>query len=74
MAMTASQLRQNIYKTLDRVIETGQPVEIERNGRRLRITVDNPPKKLDRLIPRPQAVSGDSADFIHMDWSHEWKG
>jgi len=35
--MTASKLRQNIYRALDEVIETGVPLEIERKGKRLRI-------------------------------------
>ncbi len=34
---TASHLRQNIYRILDEVIETGQPVEIERKGSVVRI-------------------------------------
>lgn len=37
MPLTASKLRENIYRVLDQVLETGEPVEIERNGRRLRI-------------------------------------
>jgi hypothetical protein len=38
--MTASPLRGDIYKILDSVLETGTPVEIERNGRILRIVAD----------------------------------
>lgn len=37
MAITASQLRQDVYRLLDHVLETGVPLEIERGGRRLRI-------------------------------------
>ena len=37
MVISASQLRQNIYRLLDEVLESGEPIEIERNGRRLRI-------------------------------------
>jgi hypothetical protein len=70
--LTASKLRENVYKILDHVIETGEPVEIERNGRRLRISVDPVGSKLDRLTPRPSAVQGDSEDFVHLDWSGEW--
>lgn len=33
MALTASKLRENIYKILDRVAETGVPVEIMRRSR-----------------------------------------
>lgn len=38
--MTASELRANIYKLLDRVIETGTPLEIERIRQPGRIVVD----------------------------------
>jgi hypothetical protein len=73
MVVTATELRQNIYKLLDEVLETGVPLEIERNGRRLRITPETPPNKLDRLVPHPDYIVGDPEDFVHMDWSHEWR-
>ncbi len=73
MAITASKLRQDIYRLLDEVLATGEPVEIERNGRRLRITADDPPRRLDALVRRPDAVVGDSNDFVHLDWSDEWR-
>lgn len=73
MILTASKLRENIYRVLDQVLETGEPAEIERNGRRLRIVADDQPSRLDRLVRRPDAVDGDSEDFVHLDWSGEWK-
>ena len=73
MVMTASKLRENIYRVLDQIIETGEPVEIERNGRRLRIVADEPTRRLDRLVCRPESVVGDSDDFVHLDWSSEWR-
>ena len=75
MKITASKLRENIYKLLDQVLETGTPVEIERRGRKLRIVPgDDPPRsKLDRLEPRPHAIVGDPEDLVHLDWSTEWK-
>ena len=71
--LTASKLRQDIYRVLDHVLATGEPVEIERNGRRLRIVADEPPSRLGTLVRRPDAVVGDSEDFVHLDWSDEWK-
>ena len=35
MALTASKLRENIYRVLDQVLETGEPVEIERAERQV---------------------------------------
>ena len=74
MALTASKLRENIYRVLDEVLATGQPVEIERNGRRLLIVADDQPSRLSRLVKRSDIVVGDSADFVHLDWSSEWRG
>lgn len=78
MALTASRLRENVYQLLDQVLETGEPLEIERKGRLLRIIaveVDGVPRpsKLDRLTPRPDFIIGDPDDLIHMDWYEEWK-
>jgi prevent-host-death family protein len=72
MAVTASQLRQDIYRMLDEVLETGQPIEIERRGRRLRITPVEMPKKLERLTPHPDAIVGDPDDLVSVDWSEHW--
>ena len=71
--LTASKLRQDIYRILDHVLTTGEEVEIERNGRRLRIVADDPPSRLSALVRRPEVVSGDSEDFVHLDWSGEWR-
>jgi Antitoxin Phd_YefM, type II toxin-antitoxin system len=73
MAMTASQLRANIYRVLDQILETGAPVEIERGGRRLRIIAIDAPSRLSRLVRRADAVNGDPEDLVHIDWSSEWR-
>lgn len=72
MVVTASSLRQDIYRILDGVLETGEPVIIERGGRRLRIVAEEPLSRLDRLVRRPDAVSGDSGGLAEIDWSQEW--
>lgn len=76
MALTASKLRENVYRILDEVLATGTPVEIERNGRILRIvSVEAPPGSADaaRWVERPDAITGDIEDLIHLDWSGEWR-
>lgn len=72
MSVTASQLRQNIYQLLDHVIETGQPLEIERKGRRLRILPENNGSRLDKL-PKRKCIKGDPEKLVSIDWSGEWK-
>jgi len=75
MPLTASKLRENVYKVLDQVLETGIPVEIERGGRILRIVPAEPPRKskLDLLEEHPQALIGDAEDLVHLDWSGLWQ-
>ncbi|MGH9190467.1 MAG: type II toxin-antitoxin system prevent-host-death family antitoxin [Acidimicrobiales bacterium] len=72
MAVTASQLRQNIYKLLDEVLETGIPLEIERKGRKLRVVPEKPRSKFDRIVGNPGFIIGDPDELIHMDWSEYW--
>lgn len=73
MTVTASELRQNVYRLLDQVLATGLPLEIERAGRRLRIVPVDPPSKISRLSPHPGAVTGNPEDLVHLDWSGEWQ-
>ncbi|MEQ6901038.1 hypothetical protein [Nocardioides sp. YIM 152588] len=68
-AVTPSQLRADIYRLIDRVLETGEPLEIERKGRRLRLVPDVPKGKLSRLTPQPGLIIGDPDDLVEMDWS-----
>jgi hypothetical protein len=69
---TASQLRSDVYRVLDSVLETGVPVEIERKGRVLRIVADQPPSRLARLVKR-DVLSCPPDALVHMDWSNHWK-
>ena len=72
MRITASRLRQDIYSILDRVLETGEVVEIERKGKVLRIVAPEQARRLDRL-PRREFIAGDPEALVHLDWSAEWK-
>ncbi len=72
MALTASKLRENIYRILDRVLETGIPVEVKRKGRTLRIVPTDPPSRIGRLKRRSYLLE-DPEEIIHLDWSREWR-
>jgi len=71
MQVTASKLRENVYRILDEVIETGVPVEVVRKGVVLKIVAEKPRSKLARLKKRSVFVD-DPDDIIGMDWSSEW--
>ncbi len=66
--MTPTELRKNIYKILDQVLETGQPVEIKRRGSVLRIVPAEPVDKFQRLTSRPEVIQGDPEDLVHLEW------
>jgi hypothetical protein len=72
MAISASKLRANVYRLLDEVLETGQPLEIERNGKTLVIAPRERRSRLDRLPRREGYIVGDPDELIHIDWSSEW--
>jgi hypothetical protein len=71
--MTASKLREDIYNILDRILETGEPVEVERKGRLLRISVELPPaSRLARMKKRAGLINGDPEALAEIDWSANW--
>jgi len=72
--ITPSKLRADIYRLLDEVLETGEPLVITRNGRTLRIVPDPPERvRIEDLPKHPDGLIGDPEDIVHMDWSTEWK-
>lgn len=72
MPLTASKLRQDVYRILDDVLATGVPVEIERKGRILRIVPSDAPSKFDRLVEH-QAMAEPPMEYVSIDWSGEWR-
>ena len=72
MILTISALRQNIYKLLDKVLETGVPIEINRKGKILKIV---PPEDRDKLsnLKKRNILNCDPEELVHIDWSSEWK-
>ncbi len=74
MPITASKLRENVYRILDEALETGQPIEVLRKGKVLKIVPPEKPKKniLENLKKRPGWIKGDPEDLVSIDWSHYW--
>jgi hypothetical protein len=71
MRVTASKLRENIYRILDEAITTGTPVEVVRKGTLLRIVPEKRVSKLGRLKKRT-GFKGDPDEIIEMDWLKDW--
>nr|MBF0223749.1 type II toxin-antitoxin system Phd/YefM family antitoxin [Desulfobulbaceae bacterium] len=62
----------NIYKLLDQVLETGEPLEIERKGQTLKIVPPTSPHKLDRLPSNRGYLGCDPEEIVHLDWTGDW--
>ena len=71
MKTTATNFRANLYRYLDEVLETGEPLEIERKGQRIMIIPDKPPSKLHRLQKRETLLT-EPEEIVHIDWSGDW--
>lgn len=73
MSITLTELRSDLYNVVDQVLETGEPLEITRNGRTLFLTPSPLEDKFHALIERTGVVVGDLDDLVDLDWSGEWK-
>lgn len=73
MIVNASQLRKDVYRLLDRVLATGQPLEVIRNGRLLRIVPATGASRLDRVPVKADLVTGDPGDLADLDWTDTWR-
>jgi hypothetical protein len=72
MALSASALRQDLYKKLDNVLKTGIPLEIKRRNGRLRIIPVQKKSKISNL-KRRNIMKCDPDELVHIDWSEEWR-
>ena len=73
MVVKPSRLRANLYRLLDHVLRTGEPIEIDRGGKKLLIVPKEKQAKLNNLLRR-DVIVGDPEDLVHLDWSREWRG
>ena len=70
MKRTATDLRAHLYRILDGVAESGEPVEVVRGGVTLCIIrKDDAPRKR-KPAPRtlPKLIVGNPDDLVHMEW------
>lgn len=75
MTITASKLRENVYRILDEVAETGVPVKVLRKGITLRIVAEVKRSKLANLKKRKDWL-GSEEDLLKSTWEEsdekEW--
>jgi len=69
--MTLTALRKKLFKVVDEVIKTGTPAEIERNGHKLFIVLEEKKRKLDNLKPH-DCIVGNPDELVSLkvtEWS-----
>ena len=71
--VTPTELRKNIYTILDDILNKDMPVEIIRNGRRLRIEPVERENKLKNLVRRPECMACDPEELASVSWEAEVK-
>ncbi len=59
-------LRNKLFKVVDEVIQTGIPAEIDRNGHRLKIVLEDKKSKLNNLKPH-DCIVGDPDELIQLE-------
>ena len=69
-SLSLTALRNNLFKVVDQIIKTGNPVEIERKGQRLKIVLEEKRSKLDNLKPH-DCIVGDPDELVDLKVS-EW--
>lgn len=69
--ITVTELRGNIYKLIDEIIDTGIPLEIKKGDKKLRILPVQEKKKLDNLKKRPDVIIGQVTDLPDIHWDKE---
>jgi hypothetical protein len=71
--LSITQLRNNIYQLIDQIIRTGEPLLIERNGKKLLLTTVEQARgsKLQKLKPH-HAIQGDPQDLVNLQ-VYQWK-
>lgn len=71
--MTATELRRNIYNILDEILETGQPKEIIRNGRKILLMPVEAPRRRLADLPRRDIFKGSINELIETSWEDAWQ-
>ncbi|AUT00139.1 type II toxin-antitoxin system prevent-host-death family antitoxin [Nostoc sp. CENA543] len=66
--VTLTELMNNIEHLLDEVLETGMPLEINKNGKLLKIIPVEKIDKLKNLTVKPNVIQGNPDDLVNISW------
>lgn len=67
MSITPTELRRNLYTLLDEVIETGEPLGVQRGGQKVWLVAQpGNGEKLDQLVER-DCIDGEPEELVDLD-------
>jgi prevent-host-death family protein len=69
--VTLMELSNNIEHLLDEVLKTGIPIEINKNGKLLKIIPVEKKDKLESLTVKPGVIQGNPDDLVNVTWEQE---
>ncbi|MBW4619421.1 MAG: type II toxin-antitoxin system Phd/YefM family antitoxin [Cyanosarcina radialis HA8281-LM2] len=69
--VTLTELSNNIEHLFNEVLETGIPIEINKNGKLLKIVPVGKNDKLKNLIFKPDVIQGNPDDLVNISWEQE---
>ena len=73
-SVTPTELRRDIYRLLDQVLETGEPLEIDRDGRTLLLVPVTGRRRRLADLPRRQAITCTPDELVATSWEDAWSG
>ena len=69
--MTITDLRGNIYKIFDKVLNSGIFIEVQKGGKKLKTVPGDKVDKLKNLKKRPQIIKEDPDNLVNIHWDQE---
>jgi hypothetical protein len=72
--MTPTELRKDLYRVLDDVLETGVPQEVVRGARMLMIVPAGGRRLKLAELPQREALACSPDELVATSWDQEWRG
>ena len=72
-AITATELRRDVYRILDEVLESGMAREVVRKGRKILITPAEPKRLRLQDLPRRRARNCSFDELVATSWEKAWE-
>lgn len=73
MTMTPTDFRKNLFNILDKLLESGEVLEINRNGQIFKLIPPKKQSKFDKLLWRDNVYNGTNDELINNNWGDLWK-